>query len=510
MDESDLNLVRAYALKVEDGITNATFNKFHYAFPDSSITSFKVTESHIKFLSGFQAVRYDCCKNSCICYTEPHEDLTKCPKCHSPRYVNGKAQSQFTYLPIIPRLRAMLGNCTQATMMQYRDNHQHDPTKMTDIFDGSHYQSLLTKFRTVRGQEIPSFFFSDPQDIALGLSTDGFGPFGHCDKTCWPILIFNYNLPPEERFLKHNVLSVGTIPGPTKPDDPDSYLWPLIQELIQLEEGVTAFDVLAQVIFILHAFLLLGFGDIPTVSMLICMKGHNAFSPCRICEIQGVKTPGTRGPLYVPLNRECFPQSHQRTGYDPLNLPLRTHEGFMRQANEVHSAPTKAASGRLAKVYGIKGIPALSALSALSFPISFPYNFMHLIWANLIPNLILLWTGNFKALDDDDEDFVLAPSVWESIGEATIAAGKATPAAFGAKVPNISLSTAHMTCEKYCIWTLHLAPILLRGQFKRTRYYDHFIDLVRLLKLCLEYEITEEEIDEVEKGFQKWVRNYER
>jgi len=74
----------------------------------------------------------------------------------------------------------------------------------------------------------------------LGLSTDGFGPFKHHIKTAWPIILFNYNLPSEERFQKDNIISVGIIPGPKKPGDCDSFLWPLIQELLQLAIGVTA------------------------------------------------------------------------------------------------------------------------------------------------------------------------------------------------------------------------------------------------------------------------------
>jgi hypothetical protein len=82
--------------------------------------------------------------------------------------------------------------------MQYRASHQHDPTKVTDIFNGAHYSLLQESFVTVGGEELPNWFFSDPCDVALGLSTDGFGPFKHHTKTAWPIILFNYNLPPKE------------------------------------------------------------------------------------------------------------------------------------------------------------------------------------------------------------------------------------------------------------------------------------------------------------------------
>ena len=109
---------------------------------------------------------------------------------------------------------------------------------MTDIFDGAHYSLLQESFITVGGEELPNWFFSDPHNIALGLSTDGFGPFKQHTKTAWPIILFNYNFPPKERFLKKNHISAGVIPGPKKPGDLDSFLWLLVQELLQLELGV--------------------------------------------------------------------------------------------------------------------------------------------------------------------------------------------------------------------------------------------------------------------------------
>ena len=94
------------------------------------------------------------------------------------------------------------------------------------------------------------WFFSDPRDIALGFSTDGFGPFKKRNKTAWPLVMFNYNIPPKERFRKDHLIRLGTIPGPKKPADSDSFLWPVVQELLQLEIGVSAFDPIAQVNFL--------------------------------------------------------------------------------------------------------------------------------------------------------------------------------------------------------------------------------------------------------------------
>ena len=107
----------------------------------------------------------------------------------------------------------------------------------------------MEDFVTIGDEELPIYLFSDPRDIVLELSTDGFGPFKCCTKTLWPVILFNYNLPPDEWFHKKNIISAGNIPGPKKPSNLDSFLWPLTQELLQLEIGLSAFDVISNAYF---------------------------------------------------------------------------------------------------------------------------------------------------------------------------------------------------------------------------------------------------------------------
>jgi hypothetical protein len=122
---------------------------------------------------------------------------------------------------------------------------------------------------------------------------------------------------------------------------------------------------------------------------------------------------------------------------------------FMEQAKEVQYASTNVDYEDLATKYGVKGLLLLSTLSSLSFPVSFPYDVMHLIWANLISNLIGFWTGEFKNIFHDKEGYMLGLMVWEAIGEATTKAGKTIPVAFGARVPNIASEKVQMITETH-------------------------------------------------------------
>ena len=178
-------------------------------------------------------------------------------------------------------------------------------------------------------------------------------------------------------------------------------VYPLMRELLELAKGVSAYNALSRNLFALHAYVITGFGDIPVVSMLMHMKGHNGPCPYRICRILGTRIPDSRNKTpYVSLSRRNHPAPTDVVEYRPEKLPLREHEHFVAQAKAVESAHAEIQREELTTAYGIKGIPLLSALGSLRFPQSFLYDFMHLVWENLIPNLVLFWSGRYKGVDE--------------------------------------------------------------------------------------------------------------
>lgn len=150
-----------------------------------------VLRTQMAILSGVKPVVYHCCKNSCACFTGAFSKLRYCPVCSAPRYGHdGKPQKVFHYLPVTQRLRHLFSNKDTAERLQYRATFKTrgsavDPAGLADpavqddywdIFDGDHYLSLLEKKVTVDEEPLQHNFFSDPRDIALGLSFDGFCP----------------------------------------------------------------------------------------------------------------------------------------------------------------------------------------------------------------------------------------------------------------------------------------------------------------------------------------------
>jgi hypothetical protein len=518
LSEDDKRVVAAFFHKLKHNVTNACFRDIPHAYPGAGGTpSWKACQLRVGKISGLKPKLYDMCINSCLCYTGHYADLLICPYCKEMRHnARGRARRRFSYIPLIPRLRALWENEDMAKLMEYRGKFTHDPETIKDIFDGLLYRSLLGKHvQPVGGPTQRHQYFERDTDMVLGLSTDGYAPFRRRAKTAWPLLLFNYNLPPDIRFHQDNMLSLGVIPGPNKPKDFDSFLWPLVEELLELELGVLARDGRTQKHFHLRAHLLLVFGDMPAISMVMNMKGHNGFCPCRFCEIRGARIPGNvHSPYYVPLDRSKHPNPDARApggkaAYDPLHLPRRTHTSFMDQAREVQSAPTATAANERAKFYGVKAVPILSFLSTISFPHSFPVDFMHLVWENVVKNLFSLWFGDYKGLGTGTGDYKVPPKVVELIGKESADAGDFIPTAFGPRPPNIASDKISWTADTRAFWTLHLGPRLLRGRLPE-RYFLHFIDLIKLLHTCLEFEMEHAKLADLRQGFADWVLTYEK
>lgn len=192
-----------------------------------------------------------------------------------------------------------------------------------------------------------------------------------------------------------------------------------------------------------------------------------------------------------------------------MALPLCTHELILEQGREVDHADTKADTKCLSREYGVKGVPLLSHLSAITFPTSFPFDFMHLIYKNLIKNLVLLWTGEFKGLDEGDGQYELTLGIWKAIGAGSAALGSSIPGVFGAHPRNVADDKSTCTADMWSFWILYIGPVLLARRFRKQKYYDHFVKLVILINMCLQFTIKRRDIKYLREGFKDWVLLYE-
>ncbi|CEL54421.1 hypothetical protein RSOLAG1IB_11667 [Rhizoctonia solani AG-1 IB] len=471
----------------------------------TSIPSLKEICRQMLALSALKPVEYHCCRNSCVCFTGYLNNVFECPYCRSPRLnPAGAPYAVFSHIPLTPQLLVMFWNPFTYKKLLYRARHLKDGETIKDVFDGLLYESLCQTCVSVDGKKFPFKHFEDFCELALMIMLDGMAPFKKRKHSCWPIIIINLNLAPDVHMHQDNIICVGAVPGPHSPKDINLFLQPLIDELAQLAKGVEAVDVVREEIFSLRAHLIAAGGDLPAISKLMEFIGHNGWFPCRICMIQSAPGPtaNKKTHLYCPLHRL------DGNSFDPLSLPLCTHDKSIAQGYHVLEAPNNTARANRATECGIKGVTLLARLSSIRIPNTFPVEVMHMIWINLIPQLMDLWQENFNELDSGMEDYGIDALLVNSLGTTCAESGALFPSSFGCRVPHFR-NRSHFTAESWSIWAVYLAPHLLRGRFKKSDYYTHFVRLINILREVMDYEIAQSELLRIRKEIAGWLEDFE-
>lgn len=187
-------------------------------------------------------------------------------------------------------------------------------------------------------RKYPSFA-SDPRNLRLALSTDGFNPFGDLSSrySCWPVmLVTNYNLPPSLCMMKDNMIFSLLISGPKQPgNDIDVYLEPLIDDLKELwNNGVEVYDSFSKSMFNLKAILMWTISDYPAYGNL---SGHPTKGRVA-CPICGVNTCS----LWLDSSHKFAFMGHRR--FLVHNHPFRTTEEWY-DGKEEHGVKPRMLNG---------------------------------------------------------------------------------------------------------------------------------------------------------------------
>lgn len=496
-----------FYLRLKGTFSRTLYEDFRRLYADKiNIDSLYALHQRIMKLSGVREELYDCCINSCCCFTGELADLTACTWCHQPRLdSNDQPQQSFRYLPLEERLKSLFLSTSISPSMKYRSDYDVEG-EMSDIFGGQHYRDLLQERVVVDGVEYERFF-SDERDIALLFMMDGFQIFKRCfgnTATCWPLIALNLNLPPEIRCHLANVIPIGIIPGPKEPKDFGSFLRPFVEECKRLAIGVRAYDRVKNEYFTLHVHTISASGDMPAVKHMNNFKGTNAKKPCRGCEICGIRDDSCpHNPYYVPLN----PPDAAASSWDPANLPLRTESRINAQLDAIAAAPTAKLRKELQMKYGLVGPSPLIEIPSIRISRSFPHEWMHLWLENLVKNLVNLWQGKWKGFNHERSR--ISDVDWEKIGRETATAHKTIPSTFSRRTPNIWTEKHNFTAEDWSFWMIFLAPHVLKDRFAEAEYYNHTLKLVEILKITLQFSFQEGEIDRLEELIIEWVQEYE-
>ena len=237
--------------------------------PEHELLSFHGIEQKIADLSGVVPVTHNMCINSCSAFTGPYAALDSCPYCGTSR-LNDKSKPRqvFHTIPLGPQLQALWWSLETADALKYWDHRTQEIlaeiecdgniSVFTDLYHGKDYLDAI-----LRGD-------INEDDMVVMLSIDGAQLYQNKQSDCWIWIWVIFDYSPDMHYKKKTVLIGGTIPGPNKPKNGDSYLYPSLHHVAAIQkEGLKIWDAQRDVVFISHIYLALTTADGPGMTYLL-------------------------------------------------------------------------------------------------------------------------------------------------------------------------------------------------------------------------------------------------
>jgi hypothetical protein len=283
-------LVKTYNLKAKHGLTDACYSDMlimlGLLLPEGNEIPGSFYEAKKTLCAlGMDYEKIHACPNDCILYRESNVDATSCPACGISRWKLGKNKVEkvgvpgkvLWYFPPIPRFKKMFQSTSTAKSLTWHADERVKDDKMRHPADSPSWKLVDEKWPT---------FGSEPRNLRLALSSDGFNPHSSLSSkySCWPVILVSYNLPPWLCMKRKYMMLTLLISGPKQPgNDIDVCLQPLIDDLKILWDGVEGvYDAYRAEYFKLKAVLFWTINDFPAYGNLSgsIVKGYNA---CPVC-----------------------------------------------------------------------------------------------------------------------------------------------------------------------------------------------------------------------------------
>ena len=274
------------------------------------------------------------CAEGCVLFRGKHAKATHCPKCNGPRYRNQERKKfpvkVLRHFPIIPRLQRMFRSPSILKLMLWHSENRSDRGGGDGLVRHPCDSKAWRHFHT----NVDPSLANDPRNVHFALAADGVNPYKQhrSNWSTWLVMLLNYNLPSWLSTKKFFVMLALLIPGrqSVTTENFDVYLEPLVEELLQLWEGIPAYDIRVEVgqrNFTLWGMLLWTIHDFPGYGTVGGFS-HQGFAACPWCGCNlGAEHSMELGKQTFGGTRRWLPEGHRYQSKEMKDLFDGTVEG---------------------------------------------------------------------------------------------------------------------------------------------------------------------------------------
>ncbi len=350
------------------------------------------------------------------------------------------------------------------------------PGFMFDIYDGHFFKDFKKE-----GEDEP--FINKDCSLMLSLNVDWFQPTKSMNYHVGAIYLVINNLPRAERYKQHNLILVGLMPGPNEPSlsDVNHFLRPMVDELIELYEGVIIRTTTNPHGKFVRCALASVNCDIPAAKKVCGFTAFNSFVPCHKC---ADKFPAQRG---NPVRR-CF------SNVDCSSWTPRNKETNFQQAKLWKNAQTTTERKKIEQEYGVRW----SELHRLQY--------FDIVRCTIIDGLHNLYLGTAKFMMDywkTTNNFITSKDLFEM---GTVEAKKiVVPPQYTTLGSKIAANFSGLKGDEYRSWTIVYSAILLKGRLVG-EHMANWMRFVQANHLLSAPSITRKEIDDAHDLLVEFVK----
>jgi hypothetical protein len=526
LDMSDTHLVKT----LRHFVYSADTSREHYeiirkvnmaAYPDDDFLSFDQAKRTLKKISGVVPMRHDMCTSSCAAFTGAYSDLEKCPYCSAPRYhADGRPRRQFTTIPIGPVLQSFYASPQTAAEMHYLEKRLTEISDYLRTNNGEMegYDDTACSHDLLKAWASGQF---TKDDIALQLSIDGAQLYRDKASDCWMFIWIIHNLRPGLRYTKSFVIPGSFVPGPNKPREIDSFLFPSLHHLASIQrEGLRVFDASTSTeIRRSIPIVVIASADSPGAASMSGFVGHSGKQGCRVyCAITGRRRDGD--PHYYPVMLK--PDSYTIPGCSHDDVTFKDLQTFRQSISATYernlrlllSARNLAQYNKYRLQTGLCKPTLFSGVITLGVPGIFTMDLMHLSVLN-DPDLLLgLWRGTIKCYPPDDISawnwvVLKDKKIWQAHGDSIEAATPFIPSSFGRapRNPAEKINSGYKAWE-FQLYIYGLGPVLLRHVLPQP-YWENYCKLVAGIRALQRPIITPQDLQNGNTALKEFVRDFE-
>ena len=345
-------------------------------------------------------------------------------------------------------------------------------------------------------------------DIALQFSIDGAQLRADRASEVWFFIWVIHNLPPNMRYKKSFVIPAAIVPGPSKPWDIDSFLFPSLYHIAALQrEGLTVFDTSLGRLVNSRPLVIFGTADSPGSAFMSGMVGHSGRAGCRLyCDMPSRRRTGD-GHYYPamkrPDNYDVDGCCHPDISDDDLeNFQTGLPRKYKQNLGLLLAAKTQSEYKSLRLALGLCKPTIFSGLPCQPLPVPslFTMDIMHLSVLNEPDLFIKLFTGKLDVYEPDDKAdwgwavFYRKHALWSAHGETIARSVPFIPSCFGRapRDPSKKINSGYKAWE-FQQYVYGLCPTLLRHLLP-VHYWCNFCKLVAGIHLLQRPRISREDL----------------